>query len=222
MNDVAPRIKICCIASLDEARLAIAHGATAIGLVSAMPSGPGPISEDTIRDIAAAVKGQVRTFLLTSLTDVGQIAAQVKRLGVTTVQIVDHIAIGTHRDLRLALPDTEIVQVIHIRGELSVEEALGAAPFVDALLLDSGNPDLQVKELGGTGRIHDWLLSRRIVDAVSIPVWLAGGLKAENVAEALAMVRPYGLDICSGVRTGGRLDPDKLDAYFRAIRAVAA
>jgi phosphoribosylanthranilate isomerase len=187
-----------------------------------MPSGPGPIAEDTIRDIAAAVRGQVRTFMLTSLTDVGQIAAQVKRLGVTTVQIVDHIVIGTHRDLREALPDTEIVQVIHVRGELSVEEALAFAPFVDAILLDSGNPDLAVKELGGTGRVHDWLLSRRIVDAVSIPVWLAGGLNAGNVAEAIGMVKPYGVDLCSGVRTEGRLDPAKLGAYVRAVRAAAA
>lgn len=221
MNDVTPRIKICCIASLDEARLAIAHGATAIGLVSAMPSGPGPIAEERIREIAEAVRGQVRTFMLTSLTDVGQIAAQVRRLGVTTVQIVDHIAIGTHSDLRQALPETDIVQVIHVRSEISVEEAHAVAPFVDGILLDSGNPDLKVKELGGTGRVHDWLISRRIVDGVNVPVWLAGGLTPDNVTEAIATVRPWGVDICSGVRSNGSLDANKLGSYVRAVRSPA-
>ena len=220
MNTAAPRIKVCCIASLEEARLAMAGGASALGLVSEMPSGPGPIPEDRIRDIAAAVPRSVRTFLLTSKTDVGAIAAQVRRTGVTTVQVVDHIIIGTHRELRQALPDTEIVQVIHVRGEISVDEAMAASPFVDAILLDSGNPDLKVKELGGTGRSHDWAVSRRIRDAVGIPVWLAGGLNPGNVGAAIAAVKPYGVDICSGIRSDGRLDADKLSSFAAAVRAA--
>jgi len=218
MNDVSPRIKVCCIASLAEARLAIEHGADALGLVSSMPSGPGPIPDERIREIAATVAPPVRTFLLTSRTDVGTIAAQVRAAGVTTVQVVDHVVLGTQSELRMALPDTEIVQVIHVRGEVSVQEALAAAPFVDALLLDSGNPDLAVKELGGTGRAHDWTVSRRIRDSVDVPVWLAGGLTPDNVAAAIAVVRPYGVDICNGVRTDGQLDPRKLEAYVTAIR----
>jgi phosphoribosylanthranilate isomerase len=88
---------------------------------------------------------------------------------------------------------------------------------VDALLLDSGNPMLAVKEFGGTGRTHDWDISRRIVEAVGCPVFLAGGLTATNVAEAYATVRPYGLDACSGLRTDGRLDEEKLTAYCQAV-----
>ena len=217
MNTVAPRIKVCCIASLEEARLAIAGGADALGLVSEMPSGPGPIPEERIREIAGGVPRSVRTFLLTSKTDVAGIAAQVRRVGVTTVQIVDHLIIGTHRELRQALPETEIVQVIHVRGEISVDEAMAAAPFVDAVLLDSGNPGLAVKELG---RTHDWAVSRRIRDAAGIPVWLAGGLNSANVGAAINAVKPYGVDICSGIRSDGRLDQAKLADFAGAVRSA--
>ena len=89
---------------------------------------------------------------------------------------------------------------------------------VDALLLDSGNPSLAVKELGGTGRTHDWKLSRRIRDSVSIPVFLAGGLTPSNVADAVAAVEPFGLDVCSGVRSDGNLDPVKLRAFVDAVK----
>ncbi len=218
MPSTLPRIKICCMASRAEAELAIAHGADAIGLVSAMPSGPGPIPEPLITEIASAVRGQVATFLLTSQPDATAIIAQVRRTGVTTVQICDRLALGTPRDVRQALPDIEIVQVVHVVNEWSVDEALDVAQDVDALLLDSGRPDLPVKELGGTGRTHDWSLSRRIRDQAGVPVWLAGGLNAANVTEALRAVQPFGLDVCSGVRTGGRLDEAKLAAFVRAAR----
>jgi phosphoribosylanthranilate isomerase len=216
------QIKICCMGSIEEAELAVKHGAHAVGLVSEMPSGPGPISDELIAEIAKSVKPPTRTFLLTCKPNVGSIVAQVRRAGVTTVQVVDHVLMGTQRDLREALYDLEIIQVIHVRNELSVEEALAAAPFVDGLLLDSGNPELAVKELGGTGRVHDWEISSHVVKAVDVPVWLAGGLNAGNVAEAIRRVRPHGVDVCSGVRTGGKLDPVKLDAFAKAVAAADA
>ena len=214
------KIKICCMASIAEAELAVRHGADAVGLVSEMPSGPGPIPDALIAEIAAAVQPPTQTFLLTSKSDVGSIAAQVRKAGVTTVQVVDHVVLGTQRDLREALYDKQIVQVIHVRGGLSVAEAVAAAPFVDALLLDSGNQSLAVKELGGTGRVHDWEVSSRIVRSVEVPVWLAGGLNADNVGEAIRKVRPHGVDVCSGVRTNGKLDPVRLEAFTRAVAAA--
>lgn len=217
----APRIKICCIASLAEALLAIDHGAAAIGLVSPMPSGPGPIPETLIADIAGALAGRaVRTFLLTSKPDATAIIAQVRRTGVNTVQICDRLAIGSHRDLRSALPGVDLVQVVHVQGERSVLEADEVIGLVDAILLDSGRPDAAVKELGGTGRTHDWSVSRRIRD-LGAPLWLAGGLRPDNVAEAIAAVRPHGVDVCSGVRTEGRLDAHKLAAFVRAVAHAA-
>lgn len=216
-----PRVKICCIASTEEAWLAIDQGASALGLVSQMPSGPGPIEDALIQEIAAAVPPGVATFLLTCEQDVDSIVAQQRRTGANTIQLVDRLRRGTHHDLRDALPGISIVQVIHVRGEESIDEALEATPNVNAILLDSGNPLLAVKELGGTGRRHDWAVSRRIREAAQVPVYLAGGLRAENVAEAIRDVGPFGLDVCSGVRTGGKLDPGKLDAFMRVLRTRA-
>ena len=216
------RVKICCIGSIDEAQLAIAHGASALGLVSAMPSGPGPIPEETIARIAAAVPPPVATFLLTSKQDTALIVDQQRRLGAGTIQIVDRIERGTYGDLRRALPGIRIVQVIHVGGEESLAEALAAAPQVDALLLDSGNQSLAVKELGGTGRTHDWAISRQIREAVEVPVFLAGGLTPANVRSAIEEVGPFGVDVCSGVRTYGRLDAEKLAAFVEAVRRANA
>jgi phosphoribosylanthranilate isomerase len=210
-------VKVCCIADLDEARLAVAAGASALGLVSAMPSGPGPIGEDDIMRIAAAVQRPIETFLLTALVDAEEIAAQQRRCGTSAVQLVDAVAEPELRLLRRLLPDTRLVQVIHVTGAESVDEARAAAPLVDALLLDSGNPRLAIKELGGTGRVHDWATSRRIVDSVGVPVLLAGGLHPGNAREAFERVRPAGLDVCSGLRLNGRLDAGMLRGFFDAL-----
>lgn len=215
-----PRVKICCISSVEEANLAIRYGADALGLVSAMPSGPGPIPEDHIASIVAAVPPLVGTFLLTCRQDAASIIAQHRRTGANTLQLVDCVEPDCHRELRAALPGVRLVQVVHVTGPEAVEEAVNAAPEVDALLLDSGNPSAPVKELGGTGRTHDWAVSARIREAVDVPVFLAGGLRPENVREAFEQVRPFGLDLCSGVRTGGRLDEDKLARFLAEVHSL--
>lgn len=212
-----PVVKICCIRDTDEASMAIAHGASALGLVSEMPSGPGVIDERAIAEIAAWAPRGVETFLLTSLREVERIIDQHRRLRTTTIQLVDSLTGGSHRDLRSALPGVRIVQVIHVTGDDSIAEAIRLDGEVDAILLDSGNQSAPVRELGGTGRVHDWAISRRIVESVRAPVFLAGGLSAANVRTAIDSVAPYGLDLCSGVRTDGRLDEAKLKAFFEAI-----
>jgi len=199
--------------------MAIDHGASAIGLVSAMPSGPGPIDESLIAEIAAVVPPGVASFLLTCKQDVASIIDQQQRLGVNTIQICDRLVEGKYADLRTALPGISLVQVIHVTGPESVDEAQEIAPFVDAILLDSGNQSLKVKELGGTGRTHDWSLSRRIRETIDVPLFLAGGLKPENVREAIRTVEPFGVDVCSGLRTHGKLDETKLSAFFAALKA---
>lgn len=212
-----PRVKICCISSIEEAWMAIHYAASALGLVSDMPSGPGVIPENLIAQIAAVVPPAVASFLLTSQQDTASIIAQQRRLGVNTIQICDRLQSGGYEDLHEAMPGIAIVQVIHVTGEESIEEAVSVAPYVDGILLDSGNPSLPVKELGGTGRTHDWNISRRIRELVDVPIFLAGGLNANNVSEAIRQVGPFAVDICHGVRTDGRLDEAKLSAFFRQI-----
>lgn len=210
-------IKICCIASHDEAARAIAAGAHAIGLVSAMPSGPGVIDEASIAEIAARIPPAIATFLLTARQDAESIVEQHQLCRTTTIQLVDELHERELRKLRAALPQVRLVQVIHVEGEESFLNACKVAPLVDALLLDSGKTKLTVKELGGTGRTHDWRVSRRIRDAVHVPVYLAGGLHAGNVREAIATVAPFGVDVCSGVRIAGKLDQQKLLGFMDAI-----
>jgi phosphoribosylanthranilate isomerase len=211
------RVKICCIGSIAEAEMAVRHGASAIGLVSEMPSGPGVIDEALIAEIAARVPAGVATFLLTSRVDPGAIVEQHRRCRTSAIQICDQLQPGAYARLRDALPGIALVQVIHVRGEESVREALDAAPHVNALLLDSGNPSLAVKELGGTGRTHDWRSSRAIVESSPVAVYLAGGLNASNVGEAIRQVRPFGVDLCSGIRVDGKLSEEKLAAFCRAV-----
>lgn len=214
------KIKICCIASVEEGALAVSAGASALGLVSRMPSGPGVISEERIREIAESAPPHISTFLLTSSQDADEIIEQQRRCRTTTLQVVDRLLRGTYADLRRALPGVSLVQVIHVEGEGALAEAQAAAPQVDALLLDSGRPSGAVKELGGTGRVHDWAVSRRICEAVHLPVYLAGGLGAGNVGEAIAQVRPYGVDICTGVRKDGALDETRLREFVAVVRAA--
>lgn len=217
-----PFVKICCISSVEEARLAVRCGASALGLVSAMPSGPGVIDDALIAAIAATVPPPVATFLLTCRQQADVIVEQHRHCATSTLQLVDHVPHDELRRLRRALPAIKLVQVIHVVDESSVDEARAVAGLVDALLLDSGNQKLPVKELGGTGRTHDWRLSRRIRDAAGVPLFLAGGLNAGNVADAIASVQPFGLDLCSSVRREGRLDEGLLRGFLAAVHASAS
>jgi len=214
------RIKVCCIESETESAMAVRAGASALGLVSHMPSGPGVIPEARIADIARAAPPAVGTFLLTSAREAGLIVEQQRRCHVNTVQLCDAPDPGVHAVLRDALPGVSLVQVIHVEDSAALDDAKIVASHVDAVLLDSGKPSAAVQELGGTGRVHDWSVSRRIVDALDIPVFLAGGLNAGNVTDAIHEVRPYGVDLCTGVRTDGALDAAKLDRFFSACAAA--
>jgi len=211
------RVKICCISSVEEAMLAIKYGASALGLVSEMPSGPGVIGEALITEIASKIPPPIATFLLTSKQNAEEIINQQLRTKVNALQLVDYVPHKELQVLRKQLTGIKLVQVIHVLDDHSVEDALSVQEYVDALLLDSGNPKLEVKELGGTGRTHNWSISKKIKDKVNLPVFLAGGLKPGNVLEAIKIVQPYCLDICSGVRTKSRLDEGKLKFFFENV-----
>ena len=211
------KVKICCISSKEEAQQVIKYGASGLGLVGDMPSGPGVIGDDLINDITQIVPPAVSSFLLTSETTAEAIIQHYKKVYTNTIQLVDELKNEEYQILRNELPWVKLVQVIHVIDENSVTEAVEKSQFVDAILLDSGNPNLQVKELGGTGRTHNWAISKKIREEINIPLFLAGGLNPDNVREAIDFVQPFGVDICSGVRTDGKLDEKKLEAFFRAV-----
>jgi len=211
------KVKICCISSIAEAKLAVDYGAAAIGLVAKMPSGPGVISDELISAIAKTVPSSVDTFLLTSETSYEAIVEHHKRVNTTTIQIVDALSNRQYNEIRASLPNVKLVQVIHIIDETAIQEAIEISPWVDAILLDSGNPNLDVKVLGGTGKTHNWEISKKIREAINLPVFLAGGINKDNLKQAIDIVQPYGVDLCSSVRTNGQLDEKKLEMLFNAL-----
>jgi phosphoribosylanthranilate isomerase len=213
------KVKICCITTPAQASMAIAHGAAALGLVAQMPSGPGVITNQQISSIASVVPPPIATFMLTSQTSAEKIIQHHYQTQTNTLQIVDELTQGTYAQIKAALPAIKIVQVIHVINQHTIDHALKIAEQVDALLLDSGNPNLAVKELGGTGRVHNWDISKQIVAQSKVPVFLAGGLHAGNVQQAIQQVQPFGVDVCSGVRTNNQLDEAKLHAFFKAVNA---
>lgn len=214
------RVKICCICSVEEAKLAIAYGASALGLVGHMPSGPGVISNLKISEIMKSVPPMVSTFLLTSETKAAVVIDHYKKVNTSTIQIVDALENRDYEQIQNELPHVKIVQVIHVLDDKSVAEAIGVSRYVDAVLLDSGNPNLETKELGGTGRTHNWDLSRQIRDQIDIPVFLAGGINHNNAKQAIEHVQPFGVDLCSSVRTNGKLDENKLKLFFQTIQSI--
>ena len=216
-NNVMVKVKICCISSIEEARLAVAYGAAAIGLVGRMPSGPGIITDELIHAIAKTVPPPIQTFLLTSETTTDNIIEHHKKVNTTTIQIVDALSGREYHKIREAIPNVQLVQVIHVLDEGSIKEAIEISEFVDAILLDSGNPNLPTKVLGGTGKTHNWDLSKKIREKISLPIFLAGGINKDNIKKAIEHVQPYGIDLCSSVRTNGQLDESKLEELFKAI-----
>lgn len=213
--------KICCIRSSEEARTALSFGAAAIGLVSEMPAGPGEIPEPEIAEIVATVPKRAGTFLLTAVTDVGELIRKATVCGVNTLQLWEPLEEPDYLRLRFELPSVAIVQSVHVRDESALHAAREAARVADAIVLDSANPDVPYRWEPQTGKTHDWSISREIVRAVSCPVLLAGGLTAGNVRYAVEQVRPYGVDVCTGVRSEDRLDTRKLVAFFEALRSVS-
>jgi len=195
--------------------MAIEFGADAIGLVGKMPSGPGPIEDSTIKKIAAAVPPAVGTFLLTSEITADEIINHWKRVYTNTIQIVDYIDEREYPKIRSEIPWIRVVQVIHVEDEASINHAMRIENFVDGIFLDSGKPKSKI--LGGTGNTHNWEISKEIVAKTGKSVFLAGGIKPENVREAIQFVRPFGIDVCTGVRTDGKLDRKKLEKFFEEI-----
>lgn len=200
--------------------MAVAAGADAVGLVGPMPSGPGVVDDETARHIALTIPAPVAPWLLTAEETPEGILAHAGRCGVTTVQIVCHVPPTHHDTLARMAPWLRRVQVIHVEDASATElvAAYGARPHT--FLLDSGRPS--VRELGGTGRVHDWTISARCVAVAARPVFLAGGLDPSNAGDAVRTVRPFGLDVCSGLRPDGALCPKRLAAFAAAVGAADA
>jgi phosphoribosylanthranilate isomerase len=213
-------VKICGIQSFEEARAALGCGATALGfLVGLTHKAEDGIDATTAHGIVRHLPAGAEAVLVTHLRDPGRVAELAAFVGTRAIQVHDDMAVPDLRRLRaLAPPGVRLLKAVHVTGEDALGHALGYAAVADALVLDSRTAD----RLGGTGRTHDWAISARVVAAVApLPVYLAGGLRPENVAAAVARVRPAGVDANSGVEDeSGRKDPAKMREFV--ARAMAA
>ena len=207
---------------MGEVELAVRYGAHAVGLVADMPSGAGILGDDRLREVGPHVPPGVSGFLLTRETGPAAVRRQHREARTSAIQFVSRMDPAALEQLREELPGIALVQVLHVEDETALAAARAIEPWVDALLLDSGRPGAAVPELGGTGRVHDWDLSARIVAAAGKPVYLAGGLDAGNVGAAIRQVRPFGVDVCSGLRPDGALDEVLLSRFVAAVRRADA
>ncbi|MFC2075912.1 phosphoribosylanthranilate isomerase [candidate division KSB1 bacterium] len=219
----ASHLKICGITSVEDARLANASGADYLGVLVDVGFSDRSLSLPEARTIAAAVDIKVVVLMCDPDPEaVREVAAGVEPyaiqfLGVETPQML--------ADLKSEL-DCRIWKTVHlsgISGQAAVEEYVRAG--VDALLVDSAEERDGLLRLGGTGKLADWTAAADLIKSVSLPVFLAGGIDPDNIERALWEVRPYGIDLCSGVESHrGKKDPDKLrtlvDNYRNALNEI--
>ncbi|MCO4771258.1 MAG: phosphoribosylanthranilate isomerase [Deltaproteobacteria bacterium] len=215
-----PRIKICCISSEQEVAIAVAGGADLLGFVAPPLGGLGVIPVERIAELISLVPPGCVAVLLTGLTGFEDIANQVRLARPDGVQLVRSTTPETRRALREAFPGLRLLQVVHVHGEDAIDDALAAQEHSHGLVLDSAVLGGPTEQLGATGTTHDWSISARVVAAVDVPVYLAGGLSAANAAQARRVVGSFGLDLCSSVRTQGRLDQDKVSAFVAAAQSA--
>jgi len=214
-------IQVAGIRDEAEVGMLVRAGVTQI----AFPLGPGireiDLSEGDAARIVAALGPAVRTILITYRSTVGAIAADRERLGAAGVQLHGPITTEEIALLRRLHPELFVIRSLIVgrqRPEAIAQEMAACTPFVDAFLTDTFDPESG--RSGATGRIHDWEISRRLVEISSRPVILAGGLHPGNVREAIRRVRPAGVDAHTGLEgTDGRKDAALVAAFVAEARA---
>jgi phosphoribosylanthranilate isomerase len=212
-------VKICGTTSLVDARLAVEAGADAVGFVFA-PSAR-QVNAAQVAAIVAEVPEAIERIGVFTSPDAGEIAAAVRASGLTGVQV--HAGGGVELTAALRAEfgrSLRILRVVHFGADAAGEAARVAAdPSIDGILVDSRVG----AQLGGTGVAYDWATAARTIFAPERGVCLvaAGGLSPDNVAEAIATLRPWGVDVVSGVEAApGRKDMDKVRAFVSASRAA--
>lgn len=219
-----PRVKICGMRTADDIEVAVNCGADAVGFITDVPvNTPRKIDAQTASGLVKKVPAFVSSVLVIMPADGHEALRLIDRVRPDVVQL--HNDIGTY-DIELIRNGTgrKIVKVMTVPvgknfvvdGLISQIDSLAGNDLVDAILLDSGKAGMA----GGTGTVHDWSVSKEIVDAVDVPIILAGGLKPENVRDAVEQVRPFAVDTASGVETEGKKDPAKVCRFVREARCV--
>jgi len=210
------RVKICGITSRRDLLTAVEAGADAVGFVVDAPQSPRDLPINKAKSLMKATPIFVKTVAVTVPKNLSRLEEICRRLNPDVVQV--HGAIHTYKEIRERLPDIRLIGAIQVKSGLDVDVVVEAADMLNAVLLDTHISS----GYGGTGKIHNWELSRRIRDAVyPKPLILAGGLKPENVKEAIRVVKPYAVDVSSGVESRpGVKDREKVFEFIKNAKEV--
>jgi phosphoribosylanthranilate isomerase len=211
------RVKFCGTASLADMQCAVDAGCDAMGFIM----GVTHQSSDFVTPAEAAeMVRQLPPFIepvaVTHLQETEDLIRLVKDSRCTTLQVQNTVEPSELDVIRYALPYLKIVKAVHVTDASAVKTAKRYEPHADALILDTRTAE----KIGGTGIVHDWNISAKIVANSAIPVILAGGLTPENVREAIQKVRPYGVDVHTGVRKNGARNPERTLAFAREARSA--
>ncbi len=211
---MSPVIKVCGIQNINEANGAIEAGANTIGMLTGVPEYvEDKISPETAKKIVVSLPRGIRTVMVTHLLEVSKIVEIAEYTGISALQIHNDLSTEGMKSLREYVPNLELIKTIHVLDESAIEDAKVYESFSDIILLDTKAGE----RIGGTGKTHDWNISKRIVEEVGIPVILAGGLNPRNINEAISKVKPAGIDANSGLENkDGSKDFDKIRIFAAA------
>ncbi len=217
MAEGKTRVKICGIKTLEDALAAAEAGADELGFHVGLTGARAPLEADNVAKIIAELPENVESVMVTSVTEAEQLIQLARKTGAQVIQLYGDATPETIGDVRKALPGIKVWKVLNVSDESSIEKAKEYQDSADAIALDTLNKETGVR--GGTGKTHDWNISKKIVESISIPVILAGGLNPENVADAVKTVHPYGLDVNSGVSNpDGSKNIEKVKAFVQAAK----
>ncbi len=221
-------VQIYTVQTVREALALAELGVDRIGVTPSAVGLPGEVSPALAREIFQSLGGRATKVALSVDQDVDAIAAMVRTVAPDVLHLCGDaggVPVPAVRRLRRLLPGVAIMQAIAVTGPQAVAQARSFAEVADILILDSQSP--AIDGIGAAGTVHDWTISRQIVQAVDCPVILAGGLSPANVAEAIDVVRPWGVDSLTHTNHylpggGFRKDLDKVAAFVAAARQAGA
>lgn len=215
MHDI--KVKICGVTNKEDAHLVVDSGADMLGMIVDVPvETPRKISIDEAEEISKEIGDALDIVVVLCPGSVGEVETVVRRIDPFGVQLHGFESEEFLKSVREALPDVKLIKTVHVAENGTIHGVMPEEDYVDFILLDTFSA-----QIGGTGKKHSWAKSREIVEHSAIPVILSGGLKPENVEEAIKEVQPYGVDVASGVESsGGRKNKEKVFQFVRNAQCI--
>ncbi|HDS45870.1 MAG TPA: phosphoribosylanthranilate isomerase [Methanomicrobia archaeon] len=210
-------VKICGVTNAEDARLVLESGADLLGMIVDVPvASPRKISLDSAVEIAHALNNEIDLVAVMMPRTVQEVERIVRRLEPVAVQLHGFESNAFLHAVRTAVPDVKVIKTVHLDEIGAIHGGLPEPEYLDFLLLDTVS-----HQLGGTGKTHNWATSARLVEESTVPVLLSGGLSPSNVRDAIRAVKPYGVDVASGVESSpGRKSREKIELFVRNARCM--